>query len=102
MGVVSVTNHAGFVMSGELTSVTNGTFTLNGRRMPLRILPVSEQTRVKRLAGCDMRTPAEKRRDRFVAEQLKSIDLREKAGQLTSEEAEKLRESVKAAAVISH
>ena len=59
-GAVSVTNHAGGVISGELTAVTNGTFTLAGRTLPLAILPAAEQRRLKELAGQDVRTARER------------------------------------------
>jgi len=97
LGVVSVTNHAGFVMTGELTSVTNGRFTVGGRTMPLKILPKQEQRRLKELASCDLRTPEEKRRDRMVANDLKRLDALVAAGKIRPEEAEPMRKAIKAA-----
>ena len=38
--LIAVTNHAGHVVRGELTSVTNGTFTVAGRTYPLSVLPL--------------------------------------------------------------
>jgi len=96
-GMVSVTNNAGFVMTGELTSVTNGRFTVNGRTMPLKILPKSEQKRLRKLAGGDTRTPDEKRRDRIVESDLKRLDALVAAGKIKPEEAEKMRKAIKAA-----
>jgi len=96
-GLVSVTNHAGHVMTGELTSVTNGRFTVGGRTMLLKILPKGEQRRLMELASCDLRTPDEKRRDRTVANDLKRLDALVAAGKIKPEEAEKMRKAIKAA-----
>jgi len=98
LGVVSVTNHAGRVVGGELTSVTNGTFVIDGRKYPLSILPKSEQKRVMVLAGEDVRTAKEKRIDADLAYELKRIDTRLKEGEITPEEAEKLRAIQRASA----
>ena len=97
-GLVSVTNHAGAVLSGELTSVTNGRFTVNGRTMPLTVLRPSERTRVMRLAGCDVRSPAERRDAQKVAMELKAVDELLKAGRLTPAEADERRRRIRAAA----
>ena len=61
-GLVSVTNHAGGVLSGELTAVMNGTFTVGGRTLPLKVLPAAEQRCLKALAGQDVRTAKERQR----------------------------------------
>lgn len=97
-GTVSVTNHAGGVISGELTAVTNGTFTLAGRTLPLRILPVGEQRRLKALAGQDVRTARERQRAKMLDYELRRIDARLAAGDITSEQAEALRRDARASA----
>ena len=96
-GVVSVTNHAGGVLSGELTAVTNGTFTVAGRTLPMKILPAAEQRRLKVLAGQDVSTAKERQRAKLFDYELKRIDLRLKAGEITEVEAENLRRDVRAA-----
>ena len=97
-GLVSVTNHAGGVLSGELTSVTNGNFTVGGRTLSLSVLRPADRERVMRQAGCDMRSPAERREALRVSLELKGVDERLKAGQLTSAEAEIRRHQILAAA----
>lgn len=97
-GAVSVTNHAGGVISGELTAVTNGTFTLAGRTLPLAILPAAEQRRLKELAGQDVRTARERQRAKMLDYELRRIDVRLAAGDITSEQAEALRRDARAAA----
>lgn len=99
LGNVSVTNHLGHVMTGELTSVTNGNFTISGRTMPLKVLPKHEQRRLKALAGADLRSARERLDARFLDQQLRIIDLREKAGEITAERAAELRAAARAAAM---
>ena len=94
-GTVSVTNHAGGVLSGELTEVTNGTFTVAGRTLPMRILPKAEQRRLKVLAGQDVRTAKERQRAKALDYELKRIEVRLKAGEITEAEAEKLRQDAR-------
>ena len=94
-GTVSVTNHAGGVLSGELTSVTNGMFTVGGRTLPLRVLPTAEQRRLKVLAGQDVRTAKERQRAKMLDYELRRIDLRLKAGEITESEAESLRQDAR-------
>ena len=96
-GTVSVTNHAGHVLSGELTSVTNGMFTVGGRTLPLRVLPAAEQRRLKVLAGQDVRTAKERQRAKMLDYELRRIDLRLKAGEITESEAENLRRDARGA-----
>ena len=96
--VLSVTNHAGRVVSGELGPVTNGTFTIAGRRFPLAVLPASEQKRVRAAAGLDVRSPREKRIDDDLAYELKRIDARLAEGEISLSEAEKLRALSRASA----
>ena len=96
-GAVSVTNHAGHVLSGELTSVTNGTFTVGGRTLPLKALPVTEQRRLKVLAGQDVRTAKERQRAKMLDYELRRIDVRLKAGEITEAEAENLRQDARGA-----
>ena len=97
-GVVSVTNHAGGVLSGELTSVTNGMFTVGGRTLLLRVLPAAEQRRLKVLAGQDVRTAKERQRAKMLDYELRRIDVRLKAGEITEAEAENLRQDARASA----
>ena len=97
-GVVSVTNHAGHVLSGELTSVTNGTFTIGRRTLPLGALPAAEQRRLKALAGQDVRTAKERQRAKMLDYELRRIDLRLKAGEITEAVAENLRRDARASA----
>ena len=97
LGTVSVTNHAGGVLSGELTSVTNGTFTLAGRTLPLTVLPAAEQRRLKVLAGQDVRTAKERRLEKRLDYELRRIEVRLAAGEITSEQAEALRQDARAA-----
>ena len=99
--MVSVTNHAGYVVSGELTAVTNGTFTVAGRTLPLKILPAAEQRRLKVLAGQDVRTAKERQRAKRLDFELKRIDLRFKAGEITEAEAARLRDDARAAAAFT-
>lgn len=95
-GVVSVTNHAGGILSGELTSVTNGMFTVSGRTLPLKILPVAEQRRLKVLAGEDVRTAKERQRTKRLQFELQRIDVRLRAGEITETEAAALRADARA------
>ena len=96
-GTVSVTNHAGGVLSGELTSVTNGTFAIGGRTLPLRVLPAAERRRLKVLAGQDVRTAKERQRAKMLEYELRRIDLRLEAGEITEAEAGSLRRDACAA-----
>ena len=97
--MVSVTNHAGHVLSGELTAVTNGTFTVAGRTLPLKILPAAEQRRLKVLAGQDVRTAKERQRAKRLDYELERIDARLKEGEITASEAARLRDDARASAV---
>ena len=95
---LSVTNHAGHVISGELGTVTNGTFVIGTRKLPLSILPESEQRRVRSLAGQDARTPWERKVDADLDYELKRIDARLAEGEITAAQAGRLRQSARAAA----
>ena len=97
-GPVSVTNHAGHVISGELTSVTNGTFTISGRTLPLSVLPPIEQQRLKFIAGQDTRTTKERQRAKLLEYELQRIQTRLDAGEITPAEAELLRQQARASA----
>jgi len=88
---VSFTNHAGHVVSGEFGGVTNGTFVVGGRAYPLSILPKGEMLRVKKLAGCDVRTAKEKRLDHARELKLERIRLREAEGEIDKLTADRLR-----------
>ena len=98
LALLAVTNHAGHVVSGELSSVTNGHFVIAGRCYPLSVLPASEQRRVKAAAGMDVRTPREKQIDAALAYELKRIDARLAEGEITAEQAAALRRHQHAAA----
>jgi len=89
--LIAVTNHAGRVVSGEFGGVTNGTFVVSGRAYPMGILPKAEQTRLKRLAGLDVRSAREKRLDHAKQMQLERIRLREAEGEIDHATAERLR-----------
>lgn len=97
-GTVSVTNHAGGVLSGELTAVTNGTFTVGGRTLPLKVLPAAEQKRLKVIAGQDVRTAKERQRAKLLDYELQRIDTRLKGGEITEAEAASLRVDARASA----
>lgn len=97
-GTVSVTNHAGHVVSGELTAVTNGTFTVGGRTLPMKVLPAAEQRRIRALAGQDIRTAKERQRAKMLDYELRRIDLRLQAGEITEDEAAALRADARASA----
>jgi len=88
---ISLTNHAGRVVSGEFGGVTNGTFIVSGRAYPLSILPPGEQKRVKTLAGLDVRTAKQKRLDHARDMRLERIRLREAEGEIDKATAERLR-----------
>lgn len=96
--LIAVTNHAGHVVRGELTSVTNGTFTVAGRTYPLSVLPPSEQLRVKAVVGLDVRTPKQKRIDTDLDYEIKRIDARVQEGEITEEEGAQLKDRQRAAA----
>ena len=95
---LSVTNHAGHVISGELGTVTNGTFVIGTRKLPLSILPESEQRRVRSLGGQDVRTPWERKVDADLDYEQKRIDARLAEGEITDAQAVELRRSARAAA----
>ena len=99
--MVSVTNHAGHVLSGELTAVTNGTFTVGGRTLPLKALPAAEQRRLKVLAGQDVRSAKERQRAKMLDCELRRIDLRLQAGEITAEQADELRRDARASATFN-
>jgi len=91
VGQVSITNHAGRVVSGAFGGVTNNTFVVNGKSYPMGILPKAEQKRLKELAGCDVRTAKEKRLDRACDLLLERTRVREAEGEIDRATADKLR-----------
>lgn len=101
-GAMSVTNHAGGVLSGELTAVGKGTFTLGGRTLPLAVLPEGEQRRLKERAGQDVRTARERQRAKLLDYELRRIDARLAAGDITPEQAAALRRDAYAASTFRH
>ena len=96
--MVSVTNHAGHVVAGELTAVTNGMFTVGGRSLPMKVLPMAEQRRIRALAGQYVRTAKERQRLKMLDYELRRIDLRLQAGEITEAEAAALRADARASA----
>lgn len=100
-GTVFVTNHAGRVLSGELTAVTDGTFTVAGRTLSLKILPAAEQRRLKVLAGQDVRTAKERQRAKRLDYELRRIDVRLGEGEITEAEAARLRADARAGAAFT-
>ena len=101
-GTVSVTNHAGGVLSGERTAVTNGTFTVGGRTLPLKVLPAAEQRRLKALAGQDVRSAKERQRAKMLDYELRRIGLRLEAGEITEAEAERLRRDARKSSIVGN
>ena len=51
------TNHAGHVVSGRLTALTNGIALIDGRSYPLSIFPDSEQARMRELLRVPLALP---------------------------------------------
>ena len=51
------TNHAGHVVSGRLTALTNGVALIGGRSYPLSIFPESEQARMRELLRAPLALP---------------------------------------------
>ena len=100
-GSVCVTNHAGGVLSGELESVTNGNFSVSGRTLPLAVLPPAERLRLKKQAGQDVRTAKERQRAKKLDYELRRVDVRLKAGEISPERAEELRRDARASAAPS-
>lgn len=88
---VSLTNHAGQVVTGAFGGVTNGTVKVAGKAYALSIFPQAEQLRVKKLAGLDVRTAKEKRLDRAREMKLARIRVRENEGEIDKETADRLR-----------
>ena len=72
--------------------------TVGGRTLPLSVLRTPDRERVQRLAGCDMRSAAERRDEQKVAMELKTVDELLKAGRLTPSEADERRRRIRAAA----
>ena len=51
------TNHAGHVVSGRLTALTNGVALIGGRSYPLSIFPDAEQARMRELLRVPLALP---------------------------------------------
>lgn len=65
----SFTNHAGLVVSGALTSVSNGVAVVSGKAYPLTVFPASEQARMRSILGVPApSTPRERAVARFREE----------------------------------
>ena len=97
-GNVTVTNHAGHAVSGELQRVSKDKFTLSGRELPLSVLPESERQRLKKLAGIDTRSPRERRIAADLELELRRIDSRLQEGELTADKGEELRQTARESA----
>lgn len=95
-GQISVTNHAGRVLSGELRGADATTFTVGERRLPLSVLPAAERRRVLAQAGCDVRTAQERRIDADLDYELRRIDARLSEGEIDGEAAARLRADARA------
>ena len=82
------TNHAGHVVSGRLTALTNGTALINGRAYPLSIFPESEQARMRELLRVPLAlSPALESRRLALRERLLRNEALLKAGAKTPEAA---------------
>ena len=97
-GTVTVTNHAGHAVSGELQRGSKETFTLSGRELPLSILPESERQRLKKLAGQDVRSPRERRIEADLELELRRIDARLQEGEISAAQADELRKTARESA----
>ena len=97
-GNVTVTNHAGHAVSGELQRVSKDKFTLSGRELPLSVLPESERQRLKKLAGIATSSPRERRIAADLELELRRIDARLQEGELTADKAEELRQTARESA----
>ena len=92
------TNHAGYVVSGSLTALTNGTAVINGRAYPLSIFPDSEQARMRKLLMIPLALPpALEARRRALRERLLRNEALLKAGAKTPEAAASQRGKLEAA-----
>ena len=78
----SFTNHAGHVVSGELSSVSNGVAVVSGKAYPLTVFPASEQARMRAIFGVvPQPTPREKAVSRYRKEMEKRREALEAARQ---------------------
>ena len=92
------TNHAGYVVSGSLTALTNGTAVINGRAYPLSIFPDSEQARMRKLLKIPLALPpALEARRRALRERLLRNEALLKAGAKTPAAAAAQRAKIEAA-----
>ena len=92
----SFTNHAGHVVSGELTALSNGTAVVSGKSYPLKIFPKSEQERMRAIIGAPAPlTPREKSVARHLEEREKRLDALEKAGAVGKDDARTAREAIR-------
>lgn len=82
------TNHAGYVVSGSLTAVSNGFAVIEGRRYPLSIFPDVEQARMRALLNVPFALPpALEARRLALRERLLRNEALLKAGAKTPEDA---------------
>ena len=82
------TNHAGHVVSGRLTALTNGVALIGGRSYPLSIFPDSEQARMRELLRVPLALPpALESRRLALRERLLRNEALLKAGAKTPEDA---------------
>ena len=91
------TNHAGHVVSGRLTALTNGTALINGRAYPLSIFPESEQARMRELLRVPLAlSPALESRRLALRERLLRNEALLKAGAKTPDAAAAQRANLEA------
>ena len=94
----SFTNHAGHVVVGRLTAISNNVAVINGRAYPLAIFPESEQARMRDLlqVPSDL-PPALAKRRRALRERYLRNEALLKAGAKTSEAAARQRADLESA-----
>jgi len=92
------TNHAGHVVSGRLTALTNGVALIGGRSYPLSIFPDAEQARMRELLRVPLALPpALESRRLALRERLLRNEALLKAGAKTPEAAAAQRERLETA-----
>ena len=92
------TNHAGHVVVGRLTAISNNVAVISGRVYPLAIFPDAEQARMRDLlqVPSDL-PPALAKRRRALRERYLRNEALLKAGAKTSEAADRLRADLESA-----
>ena len=94
----SFTNHAGHVVSGRLTALTNGVAVIGGRSYPLSVFPDAEQVRMREFLRVPLALPpALESRRLALRERLLRNEALLKAGAKTPETAAAQRARLEAA-----